>query len=183
MHVSQSGIRKTKTTKETRTKNSPKGEERKNTGSSTQENEQPEGKSLPRWQSSSHRSDDQPETHRFLRAYRQEFRRHTPNGEPPVINWGKDGKLVKQLLRLYPYQRLVELLERFFLSAGEWEHMQGYSLYVFKSSIGRLLVSEANAESKLRAAIQNPVTIHTPGWSRAAEPSASGSTNIEREQR
>ena len=84
-----------------------------------------------------------------------------------MIDWGKDGELVKQLLRLYSYQRLVTLLEGFFKQGGEWERRQGYSLNAFKASIGRLLISEAAAESKLQAALRNPVTVHTPGWSRA----------------
>ena len=109
------------------------------------------------------------DVHRFLRAYRDGFRRHTPHGEPPVIDWGKDGKLVNHLLRVYSYDRLLRLLEQFLSSDDEWLRKQGYSLYAFKALIGRLLISEGKRQEKLRAALKNPLTIHTPGWNRIGE--------------
>ena len=155
MHISESGIRKAKTTKETHTKYSPYGGEQMNPLSPANQN-----KNLEKPES---------DVHRLLRAYRDGFRRHTPHGEPPVIDWGKDGKLIKQLLRVYPYDRLLRLLEQFLSSDDEWCRKQGYSLYAFKASIGRLLVSEGKREQKLRAALKNPMVIHTPGWNRIGE--------------
>ena len=153
--VSESGIRKAKTTKETQTKYSPYG-----------------GVPVPfgsRSKNSRVLEKSEPEVRRFLQAYRDGFRRHTLHGEPPVIDWGKDGKLVKQLLRVYPYDRLAGLLERFLSTDDEWTRKCGYSLYAFKASIGRLLVSESVRVSKLRAALNEPVRIHTPGWNRVRE--------------
>lgn len=161
--VSENGIRKTKTTKENVTKNSPVGEQTVKPRPPKPENEKHE-KSVAH-QSEVHQSD----VHRFLRAYREGFRQRTPHGEPPVIDWGKDGKLAKQLLSLYSYDRLVQLLERFWTSDDAWTRRQGYSLYAFKASIGRLLIQQGTRQSKLREAINNPVTIHTPGWHRTEE--------------
>ena len=80
--ISESGIRKAKTTKETGTKKSPGGEERMNPRFKDSENT-----NLEKPEPEAHQSD----VHRFLRAYRDGFRRHTAHGEPPVIDWGKDG--------------------------------------------------------------------------------------------
>lgn len=146
---------KAKTTKETQTKYSPYGGELIKPHSPANQKvnlEKPEA-----------------DVDRFLKAYRDGFRQHTPHDEPPVIDWGKDGNLVKQLLRVYPYDRLAELLERFMATDDDWVRKQSYSLHAFKTSIGRLLVSEGKRQEKLRAALKNQMVIHTPGWNRIGE--------------
>ncbi|MDQ3812361.1 MAG: hypothetical protein M3347_00250 [Armatimonadota bacterium] len=93
------------------------------------------------------------------------FRQHTAHGEPPVIDWGKDGKLVKQLLKLYSYERLVDLLEQFFASPDKWIRSTGYSLAAFKAVIGQLLIKDdKNSHSR-----SEPVTLRTGQWFRAGE--------------
>ena len=113
----------------------------------------------------SHTEPPNPDVRRFLYAYRRLFQQHTRRGEPPVIDWGKDGKLVKSLLRLYSYERLIDLLEQFFQSPDQWVRKTGYSLAAFKAVIGQLLTNEA----KRPPAHRDPMTVYTKGWSKAGE--------------
>lgn len=83
-----------------------------------------------------------PQVQRFLKTYAQMFRRYSSRGEPPPIFWGKDGKLAKQLLKVYPFQRLLELLERFFHLDDEWIHKSGYTLGAFRAALPRLLMEK-----------------------------------------
>jgi len=165
LSISKIEFRKAKTTKETQTKNYlPDGREPHSSGSDVQDKKVPQ-KGIPKQHvrnKPQSREAPNPDVHRFLRHYRAVFRTHTRHGEPPVINWGKDGKLVKGLLKLYSYERLVDLLEQFFTSPDKWVKSSDYSLSVFRASIRRLLVSEdRTARSR-----SDPVTIHT-GWSKA----------------
>ena len=83
-----------------------------------------------------------PDVRRFLHNYIETFRQHTASGDPPPLAWGKDGRLVKDLLGLYTYDRLAELLEQFFASDDKWIRELGYSLGAFRAAIGKLLISE-----------------------------------------
>lgn len=112
----ESEIRNPKTTKETQHKISPYGGKRAE---------------LPN-----------PDVKQFIHIYIETFKRHTASGDPPPIAWGKDGALVKQLLRVYSYDRLVDLLQQFFASDDTWIRKLGYSIGAFRASIPKLLVAE-----------------------------------------
>lgn len=154
VNISPNEIRKAKTTKETESKLLPDGNAEQVTGTGNQ------GISAEKKRTS---KGPESEVHRFLRLYRDKFRRRTMHEEPPVINWGKDSKLVKQLLRLYSFERLGELLEQFFSMEDEWLQRQGYSLYAFKTSLGRLLVTKMRADSSFRHSRLSSSTRST-GW-------------------
>ena len=76
----------------------------------------------------------------FLHAYRKLFQRHSPLGELPPVAWGRDGQIVKQLLKLYPYERLTHLLGQFFASNDQWFKKRGYSLPAFRDALPALLL-------------------------------------------
>ena len=59
-------------------------------------------------------------------------------GEPYVFNGGKDGKLIKDLLRTIPLPKLKELTSRFFSSEDKWLQTAGYTIGVFASQINKL---------------------------------------------
>lgn len=83
-----------------------------------------------------------PDVRRFLQLYIDLFKQHTTSGDPPFIVWGKDGSLVKQLLKVYTYDRLAELLRAFFATKDPWVRKLGYSLGAFKAAITKLLIEE-----------------------------------------
>jgi len=161
-------LRNANTTKETQTKHYlPNGRERHPGRSSIATKKSPVKQAHPTQTGiqHSHTEPPNPDVRRFLYAYRTLFQEHTRRGEPPVIEWGKDGKLVKSLLKLYSYERLIDLLEQFFQSHDQWIRRTGYSLAAFKTVIGQLLVSEATRAPLPR----DPMTVHTNGWSKAGE--------------
>lgn len=130
----QGGVRKANTTKETLTKYTPYGGERDAARSPIEGKESLKRKPLP--------EPPNPDVKRFIRAYIEIFKCHTPSGDPPPIFWGKDGKLVKHLLKVYSYDRLVDLLNQFFQSDDEWIKKLPCSLGAFKAAIPKLLVAE-----------------------------------------
>ena len=171
--VSLCEFRKAKTTKETRDKRSPYGGEPSQqsggrTGASqpmTLSGDSPTG-DLPARQRRSAPAD--PNVRRFLLAYQQEARQHTAEGEPLPLSWGRDGKLVKGLLAVYGYDRLLVLLERFFASEEDWIRERGYSVPAFFAALGALLVRERQ-EQKRREAAGLPLVIHGASASVSAQ--------------
>jgi hypothetical protein len=147
MAVSKTEIRKPKTTKETSTKLLPKGSE-----SPGSEPKKPRPKS----------PESNPSVRSFLLAYRERFKARTAHGEPPVIDWGKDGRMVKQLLRSYSYERLITMLDEFFVIDDDWTRRTGYSLSAFKHSIGSLLIRERTEMRKFNQA----VVVRNGQWSK-----------------
>ncbi len=131
---SESEVRKANTTKETQTKYPPDGGERGDAHSPAEGNTPLKRKPPP--------EPPNPDVKRFLRTYIAIFKKHTISGDPPPISWGKDGKLVKDLLKVYAYDRLVDLLRQFFHSDDEWIRKTTYSIGAFQAAIGKLLVAE-----------------------------------------
>lgn len=134
-------ITKAKTTKETDDKTTPEGVQ-------TQQSAPVEkcGENSPAASQRSSRAKAtaaNPDVRRFLRAYQELFARQSARGEPPPMSWGRDGKLVKGLLAQYGYERLLELLARFFQSEDAWVRKRGYALACFPTLLPTLLMSDA----------------------------------------
>jgi len=98
----------------------------------------------------------------FLKLYAALFKQHTEAGDLPVISWGRDGKLIKDLLKVYSYERLEDLLRQFFASPDAWLRKRGYALGAFRGAINVLLAAEAKATS------ERPL-LRTGQWSRASQ--------------
>ena len=81
-----------------------------------------------------------PQVKRFLCDYRERFQRRSARGEYPPIAWGRDGKIVRELLKLYSYERLSDLLEQFFGNQDAWLKKRGYSLAAFRDALPSLLL-------------------------------------------
>jgi len=162
---SKSEFRKANTTKETETKLLPYGSERQRSHSFTSPEKLPLKQRLdePAHIQQPHREPPNPDVKRFLSVYRTMFQQHTTHGEPPIIDWGKDGKLVKHLLKIYSYDRLVSLLQQFFDSPDEWIRKTGYSLAAFRAVIGSLLVREHHDTRSVHQVMR------TGRWSQAAD--------------
>lgn len=58
------------------------------------------------------------------------------------VSGGKEGKLLKELLSKYPYDKLVVLGEKFFCSQDSFIKDSGYTIGVFASVINKLLAQE-----------------------------------------
>ena len=120
---------------------------------------------------------------RFLHAYQEQFARHSAQGEPPPIAWGRDGKLVKGLLAQYGYERLLELLERFFQSEDAWAKKRGYALSCFPTMLPTLLMEEGRAKAAQRRAFATPVVVQGPSarhWQQAGDAKVSDWSLFER---
>lgn len=59
--------------------------------------------------------------------------------EKPMIDGGKDGKIIKTLLGTYELDVLKEFLNRFFASTDPFILQGGYTIGVFKSQINKLI--------------------------------------------
>jgi hypothetical protein len=77
-----------------------------------------------------------------LRSYQSLFQERTLSREAPPIIWGRDMKIARDLLKVYSYERLEDLLKQFFATHDAWFEQSGYSLPCFKNSIARLLLCE-----------------------------------------
>jgi hypothetical protein len=104
---------------------------------------------------------------RFLQAYRDLFRRRSVRGEAPPLSWNKEGVIARRLLAQYGYDRLRELLERFFLSDDPWVRQRGYALACFPALLPHILMSDTSRRTAL-----HPPAIHSNSgsveWERAA---------------
>jgi len=94
------------------------------------------------------RDQPNPQVRHLLYQYRELFRQHSPLNEPPPIAWGRDGKLARDLLRLYAYDRLMTLLEQFFQTPDAWPKKRGYTLTAFRDSLPALLMGDHTPASR-----------------------------------
>ncbi len=84
----------------------------------------------------------------LLKQYKELFKAKC-NNEEPVINWGKDSKLIHDLLQVYKDQRLSQLLIDFFASEDEFVTKNGYTIGIFRSQINTLLMARVKAEKEI----------------------------------
>jgi uncharacterized protein YdaU (DUF1376 family) len=78
------------------------------------------------------------ETKLFLTFYAKQFNHEFDTD--PVIEWGKDGKIIKGLLKFIPFDQLKDLLIRFFSSEDKFIQKSGYTIGVFKSQLNKLKI-------------------------------------------
>lgn len=83
----------------------------------------------------------------FFDEYIKQFERKA--GCKPVIDkYGKDGKLVKDMLKQMSVESLKELLPVFFTLDDDWLKQTNYSIGVFKSQINKLLIKKTQVAPK-----------------------------------
>ncbi len=78
-----------------------------------------------------------PDIKKFIDHYHNTFLERF--NEKPMIDGGKDGKIIKSLLGTYEIDLLKELLDKFFNSPDEFILQSGYTIGVFKSQINKLI--------------------------------------------
>lgn len=73
-------------------------------------------------------------------------------GQPYLVNWGKDNKIMKELADVYGAKKLTRLISIFFQEIKKDEFLQraGASIGVLKSQIPKLLLKLGNENDKLR---------------------------------
>lgn len=81
-----------------------------------------------------------PTTKDFLLFFANLFQEQT--GKAYMIDWGKDGKLAKAMLKIHPLPYLQELARRFFQSKDEFIQKSGHSIGTFKTRINKLAEGE-----------------------------------------
>jgi len=84
------------------------------------------------------------ETKIFLTFYADQFKQEF--GTDPVIEWGKDGKIIKGLLKFIPLENLKDLLNRFFSSQDKFIQQSGYTIGVFKSQLNKLKIGQGTKD-------------------------------------
>ena len=199
---SVSEVRKANTTKETKDKTTPDGvtPQKRADGDKPVDNFQTRKASTDKDTASQRAGSD---VQRFLGAYQELFQQHSAQGELPPMAWGRDGKLVKGLLAQYGYERLRELLARFFASEDAWVRKRGYALACFPTLLptllmqdGRTLEAQGRAretqgqeqartrvEEAQRRALATPVVVHGPSaqhWQQAGDSTTSSASLFER---
>src|SRR5258708_2563666 len=78
---------------------------------------------------------------RVLAAYRKGFTSRF--GEPPAMDWAKNGAQAKRLVEQHGEPVVIQLLDEFFVSADPFILRSGYDFGVFCTSISRLIVDRA----------------------------------------
>ena len=84
------------------------------------------------------------EVKKFLTHYGERFKFHF--GTEPVIEWGKDGTLIKNLFKTISFENLKELLEAFFCSEDRFIQKSGYTMGIFKSQINKLKIGNSHKD-------------------------------------
>jgi hypothetical protein len=92
-----------------------------------------------------------PATKPVLAYYQKKFQ--AKFNESPIIDYGKDGALIKSLLSTYGEDKLKGLIDVFFESDDQFIKSSGYTIGVFKTVINKLLIN--NKSLKDKAAIQD----------------------------
>lgn len=63
-------------------------------------------------------------------------------GKPYTPNWGKEGKLVKEMLKIHSLQELRELRQEFFRSDDSFVKNSDYSIGIFKTQLNKLIAAK-----------------------------------------
>jgi biotin operon repressor len=80
--------------------------------------------------------DSDPRVKAYILEWNDPFFKKT--GKPYVPSWGKEGKIVKDLLKVYSLDELRELRKEFFRSERPFIQNSGYTIGVFRSVINDL---------------------------------------------
>jgi len=88
-----------------------------------------------------------PEVKLFIDYYYEEFKKRFRAA--PIINGGKDGSLVKELLGTIGLEELKRLLGLFFKAEDEFIKDSGYTIGVFKSQINKLITGGGHGKDRL----------------------------------
>jgi phage replication O-like protein O len=84
------------------------------------------------------RDSPNPAVSEFLKYFGNRFQEKF--GTPYTANFGKEGSLVKRVLKIHPIDRLKELTEKFFSSKDEFIQKSGFTIGVFHSQINKLII-------------------------------------------
>jgi hypothetical protein len=71
------------------------------------------------------------------------------NNEEPVVNWGKDSKLIHDLLKERTEERVSQVMIDFFSSDDPFITEHGYNIGIFKSQFNQLLIARNRMEQEL----------------------------------
>ena len=66
--------------------------------------------------------------------------------KPYTVNWGKEGRLVKDMLKIHNLQELRELRKEFFQSQDSFIKKSDYSLGIFKYKLNKLITTRKGDE-------------------------------------
>jgi hypothetical protein len=83
------------------------------------------------------RDSPNPAVAEFLKFFGTKFQEKF--GQTYTANFGKDGNLIKGLLKIHSPERLKELAERFFNSKDEFIQRSGFTIGVFNSQANKLV--------------------------------------------
>jgi len=80
-----------------------------------------------------------PEVKDFIRYWGQVWPTKVGNGHPYPFSYGKEGKIIKEMLRTIPLKELQEYTIKFLESTDQFTKNTGWTIGSFKMSIARLL--------------------------------------------
>ncbi|MBV9469837.1 MAG: hypothetical protein JOZ57_11395 [Abitibacteriaceae bacterium] len=120
----------------------------------------------------------QPAVKVLLHHYRDLFQQRSPTSEPPPIAWGRDGKIVKDLLQVYSQARLEALLQQFFACPDPWLRKRGYTLAAFREALPALLMEDRSGISSRTV----QMTPRTGQWTPAGQVGSLPSKTLTRHQ-
>lgn len=86
-----------------------------------------------------------PSLKEFINFWEETFKEKF--GQPYLVSWGKEGKLVKSLLKTYSLTQLKNLAEIFFKSGDHFIQSSGYTIGAFYSQINKLIAEQERRKS------------------------------------
>ena len=79
------------------------------------------------------------ETQQFLKVWGETWSKVVGKGKTYICNFGKEGYIVKQLLKVMPFEELCLLAEKFFKEDDDFIRRTGYTIGIFKSQLPKLI--------------------------------------------
>ena len=79
-----------------------------------------------------------PDVKTFILEWTESFSKKF--NQPYTPNWAKEGKLVKEMLKIHSLPKLRELMKDFFSSPDPFIKNAGYTIGVFKTQLNKLIV-------------------------------------------
>jgi len=89
------------------------------------------------------------EVKQFLKTWGDLWSKEVGKGKTYICSFGKEGKIVKELLMIMTFKELSALAEKFFKSDDEFIQRTGYTIGVFKSTIPKLM-AQRKPETEIR---------------------------------
>lgn len=92
-------------------------------------------------------------TRAFLTYFGDLWTQKVGNGKTYPCAFGKEGEIIKDLLKIYSFEELSALARRFFELDDDWLRDKGYTIGIFKTQLPKLIAGKKGKKSQYEKAM------------------------------